>query len=46
MIGSYRLFEFHELCWECVHLEAGEHRLCDSKTGGRAAPLAPSAGPS
>ena len=38
-----RLSEIQTLRWAHVNLEAGELRLPDTKTGGRAAPLAPSA---
>ena len=38
-----RLSEIQKLRWEHVDLDAGELRLPDTKTGGRAVPLAPSA---
>ena len=43
MLTGCRLSEIQKLRWEHVDLEAGELRLPDSKTGGRAVPLAPSA---
>ena len=43
MLTGYRLSEIQELRWNQVDLEAGERRLPDTKTGGRAVPLAPSA---
>ena len=43
MLTGCRLSEIQTLRWEHVDLEAGELRLPDSKTGGRAVPLAPSA---
>ena len=43
MLTGCRLSEIQKLQWEHVDLEAGELRLPDSKTGGRAVPLAPSA---
>ena len=43
MLTGCRLSEIQTLRWEHVDLEAGELRLRDTKTGGRAVPLAPSA---
>ena len=43
MLTGCRLSEIQKLQWEDVDLETGELRLRDSKTGGRAVPLAPSA---
>ena len=43
MITGCRLSEIQKLRWEHVDLEAGGLRLPDTKTGGRAVPLAPSA---
>ena len=43
MLTGCRLSEIQKLRWEHVDLEAAELRLPDSKTGGRAVPLAPSA---
>ena len=43
MLTGCRLSEIQKLCWEHVDLDAGELRLPDSKSGGRAVPLAPSA---
>lgn len=43
MLTGCRLSEVQKLRWEHVDLEAGELRLPDAKTGGRAVPLAPSA---
>ena len=43
MLTGCRLSEIQKLRWEHVDLEAGELHLPDSKTGGRAVPLAPSA---
>ena len=43
MLTGCRLSEIQKLQWEYVDLEAGELRLPDTKTGGRAVPLAPSA---
>jgi len=43
MLTGCRLSEIQKLQWEHVDLEAGELRLPDTKTGGRAVPLAPSA---
>ena len=43
MLTGCRLSEIQKLQWEHVDLEAGELHLPDSKTGGRAVPLAPSA---
>ena len=43
MLTGCRLSEIQKLKWEHVDLDAGELRLPDSKTGGRAVPLAPSA---
>ena len=43
MLTGCRLSEIQKLRWEHVDLEASELRLPDSKTGGRAIPLAPSA---
>ena len=43
MLTGCRLSEIQKLRWEHVDLEAGEFRLPDTKTGGRAVPLAPSA---
>ena len=43
MLTGCRLSEIQELRWEHVDLDAGELQLPDSKTGGRAVPLAPSA---
>ena len=43
MLTGCRLWEIQKLRWEHVDLEAGELLLPDSKTGGRAVPLAPSA---
>ena len=41
MLTGCRLSEIQKLQWEHVDLPAGELRLRDSKTGGRAVPLAP-----
>ena len=43
MLTGCRLSEIQKLRWKHVDLKAGELRLPDSKTGGRAVPLAPSA---
>ena len=43
MLTGCRLSEIQKLRWEHVDLEAGELLLPDTKTGGRAVPLAPSA---
>ena len=43
MLTGCRLSEIQKLRWEHVDLDAGELRLPDTKTGGRAVPLAPSA---
>ena len=43
MLTGCRLSEIQKLCWEYVDVEAGELRQLDSKIGGRAVPLAPSA---
>ena len=43
MLTGCRLSEIQKLRWEHIDLEAGELRLPDTKTGGRAVPLAPSA---
>ena len=43
MLTGCRLSEVRKLRWEHVDLDTGELRLPDSKTGGRAVPLAPSA---
>ena len=43
MLTGCRLSEIQTLRWENVDLEAGELRLPDAKTGGRAVPLAPAA---
>ena len=43
MLTGCRLSEIQKLRWVHVNLEAGELRLPDTKTGGRAVPLAPSA---
>ena len=43
MLTDCRLSEIQKLRWEHVDLDAGELRLPDTKTGGRAVPLAPSA---
>ena len=43
MLTGCRLSEIQKLRWEYVDVEAGELRLLDSKIGGRAVPLAPSA---
>ena len=43
MLTGCRLSEIQRLRWEHVDLGAGELRLPDAKTGGRAVPLAPSA---
>ena len=43
MLTGCRLSEIQKLRWENVDLEAGELQLPDTKTGGRAVPLAPSA---
>ena len=43
MLTGGRLSEIQKLPWEYVDLETGELRLPDSKTGGRAVSLAPSA---
>ena len=43
MLTGCRLSEIQKLRWEYVDLNAGELRLPDTKTGGRAVPLAPSA---
>ena len=43
VLTGCRLSEIQKLRWERVDFDAGELRLLDSKTGGRAVPLAPSA---
>lgn len=43
MLTGCRHSEILKLRWEQVDLEAGELNLPDTKTGGRAVPLAPSA---
>ena len=43
MLTGCRLSEIQRLRWDHVDLEPGELRLPDTKTGGRAVPLAPSA---
>ena len=43
MLTGCRLSEIQKLRWEHVDLDAGELNLPDTKTGGRAIPLAPSA---
>ncbi len=43
MLTGCRLSKIQKLRWEHVDLDAGELRLPDTKTGGRAVPLAPSA---
>ena len=43
MLTGCRLSEIQKLRWEHVNLDAGELHLPDTKTGGRAVPLAPSA---
>ena len=43
MLTGCRLSEIQKLRWENVDLEASELHLPDTKTGGRAVPLAPSA---
>ncbi len=43
VLTGCRLSEIQKLRWERVDFDAGELRLPDSKTGGRAVPLAPSA---
>ena len=43
MLTGCRLSEIQKLRWEHVDLDAGELNLPDTKTGGRAVPLAPSA---
>ena len=43
ILTGCRLSEIQKLRWEHVDLEVGELRLPDTKTGGRAVPLAPSA---
>ena len=43
MLTGCRLSEIQKLQWEHVDLKAGELQLRDTKTGGRAVPLAPSA---
>ena len=43
MLTGCRLSEIQKLQWEYVDLDAGELHLPDTKTGGRAVPLAPSA---
>ena len=43
MLTGCRLSEIQKLRWQHVDLDAGELRLPDTKTGGRAVPLAPSA---
>ena len=43
MLTGCRLSEIQKLKWEHVDLDAVELRLPDTKTGGRAVPLAPSA---
>ena len=43
MLTGCQLSEIQKLRWEYVNVEAGELRLLDSKIGGRAVPLAPSA---
>ena len=43
MLTGCPMSELQKLRWMHVYLEAGELRLLDTKTGGRALPLAPSA---
>ena len=43
MLTGCRLSEVQKLRWEYVEIDDGELRLPDTKTGGRAVPLAPSA---
>ena len=43
MLTGCRLSEIQKLRWEHIDLDAGELKLPDTKTGGRAVPLAPSA---
>ena len=43
MLTGCRLSEIQKFRWEYVDVEAGKLRLLDSKIGGRAVPLAPSA---
>ena len=43
MLTGCRLSEIQKLQWKHVDLEAGELHLRETKTGGRAVPLAPSA---
>ena len=43
MLTGCRLSEIQRLRWDHVDLDAGELKLPDTKTGGRAVPLAPSA---
>ena len=43
MLTGCRLSEIQKLRWEHVDLDSGELNLPDTKTGGRAVPLAPSA---
>ena len=43
MLTGCRLSEIQKLRWDYVDLDARELRLPDTKTGGRAVPLAPSA---
>ncbi|MYH59403.1 MAG: site-specific integrase [Boseongicola sp. SB0675_bin_26] len=43
MLTGCRLSEIQKLRWEQVDLDTGELNLPDTKTGGRAVPLAPSA---
>ena len=43
MLTGCRLSEIQKLQWAHVDLDAGELNLPDTKTGGRAVPLAPSA---
>ena len=43
MLTGRRLSEIRKLRWEHIDLDAGDLRLPDGKTGGRAVPLAPSA---
>ena len=43
MLTGCRLSEIQKLRWEYVDLNAGELRMPNTKTGGRAVPLAPSA---
>ena len=43
MLTGCRLSEIQKMRWEHVDLEASEPQLPETKTGGRAVPLAPSA---